>query len=117
ARPGRCAAGLPAGCRGGGRLRRRGRGPRARGRAEVRRLVRRAARGRPRQARRARLGLNAGVELYSEVAGEGPAVALVHEGICDSRMWDAQWETFTRGHRVLRYDLRGYGRSPLEAGR
>jgi 3-oxoadipate enol-lactonase len=57
------------------------------------------------------------MELYSEVAGDGPAVALVHEGICDSRMWDPQWETFTRDHRVLRYDLRGFGRSPLEAGR
>jgi 3-oxoadipate enol-lactonase len=57
------------------------------------------------------------VGLYAEVAGEGPEVALVHEGICDSRMWDSQWETFTRTHRVLRLDLRGFGRSPLEAGR
>jgi 3-oxoadipate enol-lactonase len=57
------------------------------------------------------------VELYAEVAGEGPAVVLVHEGICDSRMWDPQWETFPRSHRVLRYDLRGFGRSPIEAGR
>jgi 3-oxoadipate enol-lactonase len=57
------------------------------------------------------------VGLYAEVAGEGPAVALVHEGICDSRMWEPQWETFTRAHRVLRLDLRGFGRSPLEAGR
>jgi pimeloyl-ACP methyl ester carboxylesterase len=55
--------------------------------------------------------------MYSEVAGEGPAIALVHEGICDSRVWDPQWETFTRGHRVLRHDMRGFGRSPLEAGR
>jgi pimeloyl-ACP methyl ester carboxylesterase len=55
--------------------------------------------------------------LYAEVAGEGPEVALVHEGICDSRMWDPQWETYTRGRRVLRLDLRGFGRSPLEPGR
>jgi 3-oxoadipate enol-lactonase len=57
------------------------------------------------------------MSIYSEVAGEGPAIALVHEGICDSRMWDPQWDTFTRDHRVLRHDLRGFGRSPLEAGR
>ena len=57
------------------------------------------------------------MELYAEVAGEGPAIALVHEAVCDSRMWDPQWETFTRSHRVLRYDLRGFGRSPLEPGR
>jgi 3-oxoadipate enol-lactonase len=57
------------------------------------------------------------VELYSEVAGEGPEIVLLHEGICDSRMWDPQWETLTRSHRVLRFDFRGYGRSPLEPGR
>ena len=51
-----------------------------------------------------------------EVAGEGPEVVLLHEGICDSRMWDPQWETYTRSHRVLRFDFRGYGRSPLEPG-
>jgi 3-oxoadipate enol-lactonase len=56
------------------------------------------------------------VELYSEVSGDGPEIVLLHEGICDSRMWDRQWETFTRSHRVLRFDFRGYGRSPLEAG-
>jgi pimeloyl-ACP methyl ester carboxylesterase len=54
--------------------------------------------------------------LYAEVAGEGPEIVLLHEGICDSRMWDAQWEKFTRSHRVLRFDFRGYGRSPLEPG-
>ena len=41
---------------------------------------------------------------------------LLHEGICDSRMWDPQWEKLTRSHRVLRFDFRGYGRSPLEPG-
>jgi 3-oxoadipate enol-lactonase len=55
--------------------------------------------------------------IYAEVAGEGPEIVLLHEGICDSRMWDPQWETFTRSHRVLRFDFRGYGRSPLEPGR
>jgi 3-oxoadipate enol-lactonase len=32
-------------------------------------------------------------------------------------MWDPQWVTFTRAHRVVRYDMRGFGRSPLEPGR
>jgi 3-oxoadipate enol-lactonase len=53
------------------------------------------------------------VTLHWEVAGEGPAVVLVHAGICDSRMWDEQWGSLTVGRRVLRYDMRGYGRSPL----
>jgi 3-oxoadipate enol-lactonase len=55
------------------------------------------------------------VTVFSEVAGEGPAVALVHEGICDSRMWDDQWERWSASHRLLRLDLRGFGRSPLPA--
>jgi 3-oxoadipate enol-lactonase len=42
---------------------------------------------------------------------------LIHAGICDARMWDPQWETFTRSLRVLRYDLRGFGRSPIGPGR
>jgi len=54
--------------------------------------------------------------IYSEVAGEGPAVVLVHEGICDSRMWDTQWEPWSRSHRLLRVDLRGFGQTPLEPG-
>jgi 3-oxoadipate enol-lactonase len=56
-------------------------------------------------------------ELHHEVAGEGAPVVLVHAGICDSRMWDPQWETFARAHRVVRYDMRGFGRSPLATGR
>jgi 3-oxoadipate enol-lactonase len=56
------------------------------------------------------------VALYSEVAGEGPAVVLVHEGICDSRMWEPQWESWSRSYRLLRVDLRGFGRTPLEPG-
>ena len=56
------------------------------------------------------------MSLYTEVAGEGPAVALVHEGICDSRMWDREWQEWSPSFRLLRLDLRGFGRSPLEAG-
>lgn len=54
--------------------------------------------------------------LHHEVAGAGPPVVLLHEGICDSRMWDPQWEAFQRSHRVVRVDLRGFGRSPYVAG-
>jgi 3-oxoadipate enol-lactonase len=31
-------------------------------------------------------------------------------------MWDPQWETFRPSHRVLRYDMRGFGRSPIGPG-
>lgn len=54
--------------------------------------------------------------LYAETAGTGPVIVLIHAGICDSRMWDPQWDALTREHRVLRLDLRGFGGSPLEPG-
>jgi pimeloyl-ACP methyl ester carboxylesterase len=56
------------------------------------------------------------VRLYAEVAGEGPAVVLLHEGICDSRMWEPQWEPWSRELRLLRVDLRGFGQTPLDPG-
>jgi pimeloyl-ACP methyl ester carboxylesterase len=56
------------------------------------------------------------MELYTEVAGEGPEVAFVHAGICDSRMWEPQWAEYASSFRVLRCDLRGFGQTPLEAG-
>lgn len=52
-----------------------------------------------------------GGRLWAEAAGEGSAVVLVHAGIADARMWDPQWEALAAGHRVVRYDCRGFGRS------
>jgi 3-oxoadipate enol-lactonase len=52
------------------------------------------------------------VTPYSEVAGTGPTVVFVHQGIADSRVWDPQWASFD-GYRRVRLDLRGYGRSPV----
>lgn len=57
------------------------------------------------------------VRLHRETAGTGPPVVFIHAGICDSRMWDPQWEPFQRAHRVVRFDMRGFGRTPLSAGR
>jgi pimeloyl-ACP methyl ester carboxylesterase len=54
--------------------------------------------------------------LYAEVAGSGAPVVLVHSGLCDSRMWDSQWEVLQREHTVVRCDLRGFGRTPLWPG-
>jgi 2-hydroxy-6-oxonona-2,4-dienedioate hydrolase len=54
--------------------------------------------------------------LYYEMAGEGPYLVLVHAGCADRRMWDAQFSSFARRYRVLRYDMRGYGNSPLLPG-
>jgi len=31
-------------------------------------------------------------------------------------MWEPQWDSYQRSHRVVRYDLRGFGGSPIEPG-
>ena len=52
--------------------------------------------------------------LSHDVAGDGPAVLLLHSGVCDRRMWDPQWPALLdAGHRVIRCDLRGFGDTPL----
>ena len=38
-------------------------------------------------------------------------MVFLHPGLWDSRVWDEQFGVFSRTYRVLRYDLRGYGRS------
>jgi 3-oxoadipate enol-lactonase len=38
---------------------------------------------------------------------------LVHAGLWDARMWDDQFAVFAHEHTILRYDLRGFGRSSL----
>ncbi len=52
-----------------------------------------------------------GGKIYYEMAGEGETVVLSHAGFVDSRMWDDQWEEFAQRYRVMRYDMRGYGKS------
>ena len=51
-------------------------------------------------------------ELYYEIAGAGEPVVLIHGGFGDRRMWDDQFDVLARDYRVLRYDHRGFGRSP-----
>jgi 3-oxoadipate enol-lactonase len=53
-----------------------------------------------------------GGKLYYERTGEGPALVLIHSGFLDRRMWDPQFENYSTQYSVLRYDLRGHGRSP-----
>ncbi|HVP12680.1 MAG TPA: alpha/beta fold hydrolase [Phycisphaerae bacterium] len=53
-----------------------------------------------------------GGKLYYEAAGSGPAVVLIHDGLLHSEVWDGQWDDFSKDYRIIRYDRRGYGRSP-----
>ena len=54
--------------------------------------------------------------IYHEVAGDGPPLVMLHAGVADSRQWNGEFERFSREFRVLRYDLRGYGKSEPVAG-
>lgn len=54
-----------------------------------------------------------GTKLFYEVAGEGFPLILLHDGLLDSRTWDAQFQLFAQHFKVLRYDARGYGQSEL----
>jgi pimeloyl-ACP methyl ester carboxylesterase len=49
---------------------------------------------------------------YYESKGQGHALVLIHGGQMDRRMWDAQFERFAQTYRTIRYDLRGFGKSP-----
>jgi 3-oxoadipate enol-lactonase len=54
-----------------------------------------------------------GSRLFYEECGTGPsAVVLLHDGIAHSAVWDDIWPTFCKQFHVIRYDRRGYGRSP-----
>jgi pimeloyl-ACP methyl ester carboxylesterase len=52
-----------------------------------------------------------GTKLYYEVQGKGPAVVLIHGGLVDRRLWDDQMSPLSKRYRVVRYDLRAFGKS------
>src|SRR6185503_2432459 len=52
-----------------------------------------------------------GARLVYEVAGDGPAVVLIHGFGLDMRMWDPQVGPLADRFRVVRYDCRGFGAS------
>jgi 3-oxoadipate enol-lactonase len=57
-----------------------------------------------------------GTRLSYEMMGSGTTVVLIHGGLVDSRMWDDQFRPLAKRHRVIRYDLRGFGKSDFPTG-
>lgn len=57
-----------------------------------------------------------GAPIYYETAGVGYPLMLIHAGIADSRMWDSQFGVLAEQYHVIRYDMRGYGKSTMVAG-
>jgi 3-oxoadipate enol-lactonase len=57
-----------------------------------------------------------GGRMYYEATGAGSPLVLLHADVADLRMWDDQMDAFTRRHRVVRVDKRGFGRTTSESG-
>jgi len=54
-----------------------------------------------------------GSRIYYEECGSGPeAVVLLHDGVVNSAVRDDVWPAFCKHFHTIRYDRRGYGRSP-----
>ena len=49
--------------------------------------------------------------IYYELAGDGQPFVMIHAGVADSRQWNNEFAHFANRFRVLRYDMRGYGKS------
>jgi 3-oxoadipate enol-lactonase len=53
-----------------------------------------------------------GGRLYTQVEGRGQPLILIHAAIVDLRSWDGMVPGLVAaGYRVIRYDMRGFGRS------
>ncbi len=52
-----------------------------------------------------------GGQLYYQLKGSGHSLVLIHAGFLDQRMWDDQFDHFAKDFNVIRYDVRGFGRS------
>ena len=54
-----------------------------------------------------------GTKLWYEVAGSGDPIIFVHGNFGDNRHWDFQIDNLSDSFKVIRYDVRGYGKSSI----
>jgi 3-oxoadipate enol-lactonase len=55
-----------------------------------------------------------GGKIYYESCGSSANnIVLIHDGVVDSAVWDGVWNLFCAKYRIVRYDRRGYGKSPV----
>jgi len=54
-----------------------------------------------------------GGRVWYQTCGSGPkAMVLIHDGSLHAATWDDVWPIFCKDFHVVRYDRRGFGRSP-----
>jgi 3-oxoadipate enol-lactonase len=58
------------------------------------------------------IDVGGGDKVWADDSGTGTPLVLLHPGIGDSRIWDPILPAVRERYRVIRYDARGYGRSP-----
>jgi pimeloyl-ACP methyl ester carboxylesterase len=56
-----------------------------------------------------------GARIYYEAEGTGEAALLVHAGVANLRMWDAQVDALRDTYRLIRHDTRGFGQTVTDA--
>lgn len=49
--------------------------------------------------------------IYYETAGSGQPLVFIHAGVADSRQWNNEFGYFSKSFTVVRYDMRGFGKS------
>ena len=55
-------------------------------------------------------------QIYYETAGTGTPFVMIHAGVADRRQWNNEFPFFANNYQVIRYDMRGYGKSEPAEG-
>ena len=58
------------------------------------------------------IAVDGGEVWTDDSGGDGQPLVLLHPGIGDSRIWAPVLPALAASYRVIRYDARGFGRSP-----
>jgi pimeloyl-ACP methyl ester carboxylesterase len=53
-----------------------------------------------------------GGTIFYEATGQGPVIVMTHDGILHRETWNAQFSALAGQFRLVRWDRRGYGKSP-----
>ncbi|MHA1990598.1 MAG: alpha/beta fold hydrolase [Candidatus Hodarchaeales archaeon] len=56
------------------------------------------------------------IQIYYELIGSSFPLVFIHAGVADSQMWNDQVKFFSSDFQVLRYDMRGFGKTKPREG-